>query len=134
MISHFKKSRFTVLSSVLLSLYGSQVYADTWQLDDLISRTAQYQSPYFFYVGKGETWQNIQFNSQFDSQGESTLVVRYDNQMIHRQSLNGKGELSFTLPASTAGFHRLDVMFLQKPSVNGPISNNYYPMPCLIHS
>ncbi|WP_286728990.1 hypothetical protein [Acinetobacter sp. UBA1297] len=125
MISHFKKSRFTVLSSVLLSLYGSQVYADTWQLDDLISRTAQYQSPYFFYVGKGETWQNIQFNSQFDSQGESTLVVRYDNQMIHRQNLNGKGELSFTLPASTAGFHRLDVMLLQKPSVNGPISNNY---------
>lgn len=81
--------------------------------------------PTFFYVGKGEGWQDIQFNSQFDVHGTSTIVVRYDNQIIYKQNINGKGELNFPLPPSASGFHRLDFTVLQKPLGVGQESNNF---------
>lgn len=125
MINHIKKSHLRLISSLLFSLCSFHVYADTWKLEDLVARNAEQSVPYFFYVGKGEGWQDIQFNSQFDVHGTSTIVVRYDNQIIYKQNINGKGELNFPLPPSASGFHRLDFTVLQKPLGVGQESNNF---------
>ena len=115
MMNYIKKSHLALFSSVVMSLCAFQVNANTWTLDNLVSRSTEQSVPYFFYVGQGERWQDIQFKSQFDTYGNSTVVVRYDNQIIYKQNLNGQGELSFALPPSSAGFHRLDFLVLQQP-------------------
>ncbi|MFM7852747.1 MAG: hypothetical protein ACKO96_12735, partial [Flammeovirgaceae bacterium] len=96
------------MSSLILALSSAPLYAATWKLDDVVARHVEQTTPYFFYVGKGESWQDVQFSSQFDVQGSSTIIVRYDNQLIHQQNLSGKGTLNFSLPPADSGFHRLD--------------------------
>lgn len=125
MINYIKKTHLGLISSLLFSLCSFSVYADTWELEDLVARNTEQSVPYFFYVGKAEAWQNIQFNSQFDVQGTSTIVVRYDNQIIYKQNINGKGEINFPVPPSNSGFHRLDFMVLQKPLSVGQESNSF---------
>ena len=84
MTSQIKTAPFTLMSSLLFLACSAHVHADTWKLDDFISQNIEQSTPYFFYVAKGESWQNVLFNSQFNVQGNSTVIVRYDNQLIHQ--------------------------------------------------
>ena len=124
MTSQIKTAPFTLMSSLLFLACSAHVHADTWKLDDFISQNIEQSTPYFFYVAKGESWQNVLFNSQFNVQGNSTVIVRYDNQLIHQQNLSGKGTLSFNLQPSQSGFHRLDISILQKPSTEEQSTEN----------
>ena len=125
MMDYIKKHPLILLSSLMLSFGVTQVNAEVWNLDNLVAQSTQQKTSYFFYVGKGESWKNIQFQSQFTSNSHSSLIGLYDNQIIHRQNLTGQGEFSFTLPAGTTGFHRLDLILLQKPIDRSGISENY---------
>lgn len=104
MIMHIKTAPLRLMSSLILALSSAPLYAATWKLDDVVARHVEQTTPYFFYVGKGESWQDVQFSSQFNVQGSSTVIVRYDNQLIHQQNLSGKGTLNFSLPLPTAVF------------------------------
>lgn len=125
MMDYIKKHPLILLSSLMFSFGAAQVNAEVWALDNLVAQSTKQKTSYFFYVGKGESWQNIQFQSQFTSNSDSSLIGLYDNQIIHRQNLTGQGEFSFTLPASTTGFHRLDLILLQKPIDESRKSENY---------
>ncbi len=123
MIMHIKTAPLRLMSSLILALSSAHLYATTWKLDDVVARHVEQTTPYFFYVGKGESWQDVQFSSQFDVQGSSTVIVRYDNQLIHQQNLSGKGTLNFSLPPADSGFHRLDISILQKPGPGQSTAN-----------
>lgn len=83
---------------------------ETWwykYLDQIYSRAS------FFYVGKGAEWQNIQFSSDYSTENDTTLLVKYDDKLIYNTTLNGDGQFKFNIPASPSGFHRLDFIIQQ---------------------
>ncbi|ENU43058.1 hypothetical protein F985_01767 [Acinetobacter seifertii] len=83
-------------------------HTTTWTLDDISTSTKYTVEPHFFYIGKGAEWQNIQFSSDYSTESDTTLLVKYDDKLIYNTTLNGSGQFKFDIPASKTGFHRLD--------------------------
>ena len=74
MIMHIKTAPLRLMSSLILALSSAHLYATTWKLDDVVARHVEQTTPYFFYVGKGESWQNVQFSSQFNVHATEILL------------------------------------------------------------
>jgi len=94
-------------------LLAISAHAYTWKLDDISTSTKYTVEPHFFYVGKGAEWQNIQFSSDYSTENDTTLLVKYDDKLIYNTTLNGDGQFKFNIPASPSGFHRLDFIIQQ---------------------
>lgn len=88
-------------------------HTNTWKLDDISTSTKYTVEPHFFYVGKGAEWQNIQFSTDYSTENDTTLLVKYDDKLIYNTTLNGDGQFKFNIPASPSGFHRLDFIIQQ---------------------
>ena len=91
-------------SSLMLAM---SAHAYTWKLDDISTSTKYTVEPHFFYIGKGAQWQNIQFSSDYSTESDTTLLVKYDDKLIYNTTLSGDGQVKFDIPASQSGFHRL---------------------------
>lgn len=101
-----------LLASTSLMLAMS-AHAYTWELDDISTSTKYTVEPHFFYIGKGAEWENIQFSSNYSTESDITLLVKYDDKLIYNTTLNGDGKLNFDIPKSHSGFHRLDFIIQQ---------------------
>lgn len=101
-----------LLASTSLMLAMS-AHAYTWELDDISTSTKYTVEPYFFYIGKGAEWENIQFSSNYSTESDTTLLVKYDDKLIYNSTLSGDGQLKFDIPKSQSGFHRLDFIIQQ---------------------
>lgn len=108
---------FSQMVQVLLAstsfMFVASSYANTWELDDISTSTKYTVEPHFFYIGKGAEWQNIQFSSDYSTEGDTTLLVKYDDKLIYNTTLNGDGQIKFDIPKSQSGFHRLDFIIQQ---------------------
>ncbi|MEG9126132.1 hypothetical protein VPJ33_00625 [Acinetobacter baumannii] len=94
-------------------LLAMSTHAYTWKLDDISTSTKYTVEPHFFYIGKGAEWQNIQFSSDYSTENDTTVLVKYDDKLIYNTTLNGDGQFKFNIPASQSGFHRLDFIIQQ---------------------
>ncbi|MCG8284223.1 hypothetical protein MID07_06230 [Acinetobacter seifertii] len=94
-------------------------HTTTWTLDDISTSTKYTVEPHFFYIGKGAAWQNIQFSSDYSTESDTNILVKYDDKLIYNTTLNGSGQFKFDIPASPSGFHRLDFIIQQydKPTM-----------------
>lgn len=101
-----------LLASTSLMLAMS-VHANTWKFDDISTSTKYTVEPHFFYIGKGADWKNMQFSSDYSTESDTTLLVKYDDKLIYNATLNGDGQLKFDIPPSQSGFHRLDFIIQQ---------------------
>ncbi|MGR2824111.1 hypothetical protein FY048_01000 [Acinetobacter sp. 1124_18A] len=105
------------IAQVLLAstsfMFMASSYANTWQLDDISTSTKYTVEPHFFYIGKGAQWQNIQFSSDYSTESDTTLLVKYDDKLIYNATLSGDGQFKFDIPPSQSGFHRLDFIIQQ---------------------
>ncbi|MCH2069885.1 hypothetical protein [Acinetobacter pittii] len=110
-------SNFNRMVQVLLAstsfMFMAPSYAITWELDDISTSTKYTVEPHFFYIGKGSEWQNIQFSSDYSTESDTTLLIKYDDKLIYNTTLSGDGQLKFNIPASQSGFHRLDFIIQQ---------------------
>lgn len=128
-IKHFKYHSFALVFAVA-SAMTPFVQATTWQFDDLSSKRQTITVPYYFYVGQGAEWQDIQFSAGFETDNHATIFVNYDDKPIFKSSLDDTGQLSFKIPASKSGFHRLDIL-VQQESIfkNNQQTNSYCLQP-----
>jgi hypothetical protein len=94
-------------------MLAMSAHAYTWELDDISTSTKYTVEPHFFYIGKGAEWENIQFSSNYSTESDTTLLVKYDDKLIYNATLNGDGQLNFDIPKSQSGFHRLDFIIQQ---------------------
>lgn len=111
-----------LVASAAISLPVSS-FADTlntWTFDNINTSNKYTIEPHFFYVGKGSEWQNIQFSSEYSTEHFTTLLVKYDDKLIYNTTLNGDGTLSFNIPATKSGFHRLDFILQQYSPTTSP--------------
>ncbi|ENU08045.1 hypothetical protein [Acinetobacter calcoaceticus] len=110
-------SNFYQMVQVLLAstsfMFVASSYANTWKFDDISTSTKYTVEPHFFYIGKGAEWENMQFSSNYSTESNTTLLVKYDDKLIYNASLNGDGQLKFDIPPSQSGFHRLDFIIQQ---------------------
>ena len=108
---------FSQMVKVLLAstsfMFVASSYANTWELDDISTSTKYTVEPHFFYIGKGAEWQNIQFSSNYSTEGNTTLLIKYDDKLIYNTTLDGDGQIKFDIPKSHSGFHRLDFIIQQ---------------------
>jgi len=108
---------FSQMVKVLLAstsfMFVASSYANTWELDDISTSTKYTVEPHFFYIGKGAEWQNIQFSSNYSTEGNTTLLIKYDDKLIYNTTLDGDGQIKFDIPKSQSGFHRLDFIIQQ---------------------
>ncbi|QSB53293.1 hypothetical protein I6J48_14015 [Acinetobacter calcoaceticus] len=118
-------SNFYQMVQVLLAgtslMLAMSTHAYTWELDDINTSTKYTVEPHFFYIGKGAQWENIEFSSNYSTESETTLLVKYDDKLIYNTTLSGDGQLKFNIPKSQSGFHRLDFIIQQYAK---PISLN----------
>lgn len=110
--SNFYKMVQALLASTSLMLAMS-IHANTWKFDDISTSTKYTVEPHFFYIGKGADWKNMQFSSDYSTESDTTLLVKYDDKLIYNATLNGDGQLKFDIPPSQSGFHRLDFIIQQ---------------------
>lgn len=110
--SNFYQMVQVLLASTSLMLAMS-AHAYTWELDDINTSTKYTVEPHFFYIGKGAEWENIEFSSNYSTESETTLLVKYDDKLIYNTTLSGDGQLKFNIPKSQSGFHRLDFIIQQ---------------------
>lgn len=100
--------------AMVCALYAApSAFAITWELDDINTSSKYTLESHYFYVGKGGEWRDIKFTSDYSTEFYTTLVVKYDDKLIYNTTLNGSGEVSFPVPVSKAGFHRLDFILQQ---------------------
>lgn len=107
-----KHSLLTALTCASV-LIAPTSFAITWQLDDINTSTKYTVESHYFYVGKGSQWQNVKFSGDYSAEYYTTLVIKYDDKLIYNTTLNGKGQVSFPIPDSNTGFHRLDFILQQ---------------------
>ncbi|OUJ79772.1 hypothetical protein BXA18_21450, partial [Acinetobacter baumannii] len=43
----------------------------------------------------GAEWQNIQFSSDYSTENDTTVLVKYDDKLIYNTTLNGDGQFKF---------------------------------------
>lgn len=115
--SNFYQMVQVLLASTSLMLAMS-AHAYTWELDDINTSTKYTVEPHFFYIGKGAEWENIEFSSNYSTESETTLLVKYDDKLIYNTTLSGDGQLKFNIPKSQSGFHRLDFIIQQYAKPN----------------
>ncbi|GAA5586312.1 hypothetical protein Acal01_01455 [Acinetobacter calcoaceticus] len=115
--SNFYQMVQVLLASTSLMLAMS-THAYTWELDDINTSTKYTVEPHFFYIGKGAEWENIEFSSNYSTESETTLLVKYDDKLIYNTTLSGDGQLKFNIPKSQSGFHRLDFIIQQYAKPN----------------
>lgn len=115
--SNFYQMVQVLLASTSLMLAMS-THAYTWELDDINTSTKYTVEPHFFYIGKGAEWENIEFSSNYSTESETTLLVKYDDKFIYNTTLSGDGQLKFNIPKSQSGFHRLDFIIQQYAKPN----------------
>lgn len=116
-ILNLRQSSLT-LALAVASVMSPATHAITWQFDELIAKRQNVSIPYYFYVGKGAQWQNVQFHANFETDNHATVFVTYDDKPLYRSDLNDKGELSFSIPPSKSGFHRIDLTVQQEAVFN----------------
>ncbi len=107
----YKTAQVLLASTSLMLAMSAHAY--TWKLDDISTSTKYTVEPHFFYIGKGAQWQNIQFSSDYSTESDTTLLVKYDDKLIYNTTLSGDGQVKFDIPASQSGFHRLDFIIQQ---------------------
>ncbi|MCG9510167.1 hypothetical protein MCL32_00855 [Acinetobacter pittii] len=107
----YKTAQVLLASTSLMLAMSTHAY--TWKLDDISTSTKYTVEPHFFYIGKGAQWQNIQFSSDYSTESDTTLLVKYDEKLIYNTTLSGDGQLKFEIPVSQSGFHRLDFIIQQ---------------------
>ncbi|NUF35082.1 hypothetical protein HUN19_13900, partial [Acinetobacter oleivorans] len=107
----YKTAQVLLASTSLMLAMSAHAY--TWKLDDISTSTKYTVEPHFFYIGKGAQWQNIQFSSDYSTESDTTLLVKYDDKLIYNTTLNGDGQFKFNIPPSQSGFHRLDFIIQQ---------------------
>ncbi len=107
----YKTAQVLLASTSLMLAMSAHAY--TWELDDISTSTKYTVEPHFFYIGKGAQWQNIQFSSDYSTESDTTLLVKYDDKLIYNTTLSGDGQVKFDIPASQSGFHRLDFIIQQ---------------------
>ncbi len=107
----YKTAQVLLASTSLMLAMSTHAY--TWKLDDISTSTKYTVEPHFFYIGKGAQWQNIQFSSDYSTESDTTLLVKYDDKLIYNTTLSGDGQLKFDIPVSQSGFHRLDFIIQQ---------------------
>ncbi|MDS7929944.1 hypothetical protein RMB13_10715 [Acinetobacter sp. V102_4] len=115
--SNFYQMVQVLLASTSLMLAMS-AHAYTWELNDINTSTKYTVEPHFFYIGKGAEWENIEFSSNYSTESETTLLVKYDDKLIYNTTLSGDGQLKFNIPKSQSGFHRLDFIIQQYAKPN----------------
>jgi len=110
-------SNFYQMVQVLLAstsfIFIAPSYANTWKLDDISTSTKYTVEPHFFYIGKGAQWEKTQFSSDYSTESDTTLLVKYDDKLIYNTTLSGDGQFKFDIPPSQSGFHRLDFIIQQ---------------------
>ncbi|MBK5646882.1 MAG: hypothetical protein I4N51_07065, partial [Acinetobacter sp.] len=114
-----------VVASVALSLpvFALADTLNTWTFDNINTSNKYTIEPHFFYVGKGSEWQNIRFSSDYSTEHFTTLLVKFDDKLIYNTTLNGDGTLSFDIPATQNGFHRLDFILQQYSPNTSPAAD-----------
>lgn len=114
-----------VVASVALSLpvFAFADTLNTWTFDNINTSNKYTIEPHFFYVGKGSEWQNIRFSSDYSTEHFTTLLVKFDDKLIYNTTLNGDGTLSFDIPATQSGFHRLDFILQQYSPNTSPAAD-----------
>ena len=114
-----------LLASTTLSLpvLSSADTWNTWTFNNINTSNKYTIEPHFFYVGKGSEWQSIRFSTEYSTEHFTTLLVKYDDKLIYNTTLNGVGELSFNIPASKSGFHRLDFILQQYSPPTSPAAD-----------
>lgn len=114
--------KLNTLSSTLLITAGTlliqPVSAAEWSFADSISQGRQTQISQYYYVAQGESWNSVTYHAHYNADKNVQIVVNYDDKPIYRATLSGPGTLSFAVPASKSGFHRLDFMVRQNNSIN----------------
>lgn len=114
-----------LLTSAALSLpiLSNAETWNTWTFDNIDTSNKYTIEPHYFYIGKGSEWQSIRFSSEYATEHYTSLLVKYDDKLIYNTMLNGTGELSFNIPASKSGFHRLDFILQQYSPSTSPAAN-----------
>lgn len=97
--------------------------AEIWNFEDINTSNKYTVEPHYFYVGKGSEWKNTTFSTQYATENNTTLLVKYDDKLIYNTTLNGAGQLSFNIPASKSGFHRLDFILQEYSPPTSPVAN-----------
>lgn len=105
-------TRALLLGSALLAALPLQA-GNNWNFDDAKINSRFTDQPYYYYVAKGEQWNNIVYKANFQTDNNATLIVNYDDRPIYRTSLTGQGTLSIPIPSSTSGYHRLNFIIQQ---------------------
>lgn len=111
MMKHF---RLNLLSSILLAAASSlpiqmtSAESENWTFANSISQNKQTEISQYYYVAQGETWDNIIYKARYSTNENTHITVNYDGHQIYKANLTGSGELSFPIPKSIGGFHRLD--------------------------
>lgn len=114
---------FLATVSLSLPVCSSADTWNTWTFDNINTSNKYTIEPHFFYIGKGSEWQSIQFSTDYSTEHFTTLLVKYDDKLIYNTTLNGAGDLSFNIPASQSGFHRLDFILQQYSPPTSPASD-----------
>ena len=112
-----------ISAGLSLSMPAIANIAGTWTFDDINTSNKYTIEPHFFYVGKGSQWENIRFSSHYATERFTTLLVKYDDKLIYNTTLNGEGELSFDIPPTQNGFHRLDFILQQYSPQTSPAAD-----------
>lgn len=103
----FKTLTLSLLATNAL-IFVTASHATSWTFSDALSQTKQSKISQYFYVGKGEQWDNIVYNAKYDTDPNTRVLVTYDDKPIYRTTIDGKGNLNFPIPSGSSGFHRLD--------------------------
>lgn len=112
-----------VTATLSLPVFSSADTWNTWTFDNINTSNKYTIEPHFFYIGKGSEWQSIQFSTDYSTEHFTTLLVKYDDKLIYNTTLNGAGDLSFNIPPSQSGFHRLDFILQQYSPPTSPAAD-----------
>lgn len=122
-----KPFKLNLLSSIILVAASSLLMQTTsastesWPFANSSSQNKQTEFSQYYYVAQGEDWNNIIYNARISANENVRIIVNYNGHQIYSTHLSGPGNISFPIPNSTSGFHRLD--FIAQSDYNN-VSND----------
>jgi hypothetical protein len=108
--------RYLLSSAVVIALNTlfmttPQASSPVWNFDSVISQSHKSPLSQYYYVAKGEQWDNIIYQARYTLEKASRLSVSLDGRPIYSANLQQNGVIEFQVPRTSSGFHRLDFNF-----------------------
>lgn len=102
----------------IIALVSSfQLFAAEWRVAPIQIGDRYGQESRYFYINKGEQWQDAVYITDFQTTGNALLTVSLNGKTLQSRHLSRSGNLQIKLPVlQKSGFHRLDFSFRQEDS------------------